>query len=112
MAKAVEVTLNGTVWRMPASYKASKEVAERVGDPLQMALRAHATGTVDMTTEQVVDIIAIGVRHAGCSLVRDDIGEAIIDGGLVEYVRAAGEYIGAFVAGGPEKQAAVAKKKD
>jgi len=111
MANTVEVTLNGTVWRMPASYKASRDIALRVGDPLRMAIEAHTHKRFDITAEQVVDIIFIGVGHAGCSLDRDAIGEAIYAGGLADFYMLAGEYIGAIIAGGPEKQGAVGKKK-
>jgi hypothetical protein len=56
-----------------------------------------------MDLEQVVTVIEIGVRHAGCNLSHDEIGEAIVGGGLVNYIGKAGEYIAAMVAGGPEK---------
>ena len=112
MAKTVECTINGTTWHMPASYRASRDVAAKVGDPLQMAIDAHKTGNINLGMEQVIDLIAIGVRHAGCGLDRDSIGEAIMDGGLVNYVQVAGEYIGAMVAGGPEKAIKSDAKKD
>lgn len=111
MPRTVTVELNGTAWNMPASYAASREVAEKVADPLSMAVKSYQTGSMDLDTEQVVDIVAIGVRLAGCSLGRDAIGEAIIEGGLVNYLSVVGEYIGAMVSGGPEKQAAAGKKK-
>ena len=111
MAKTVACNLNGTTWQMPASYKASRDVAAKVGDPLQMAIEAHKTGNINLGMEQVIDLIHIGVRHAGCSLERDAVGEAIMDGGLVNYVQVAGEYIGAMVAGGPEKAVPADAKK-
>lgn len=111
MANTVEVTLNGTVWKMPASYKASRDIALRVGDPLRIAIDAHTNQRFDITAEQVVDIICIGVAHAGCSLDRETIGEAIYEGGLTNFYAIAGEYIGSLVAGGPEKQSSVGKKK-
>jgi hypothetical protein len=111
MAKTVSVTLNGTTWAMPASYAASREIAAAVGDPLQLAISAHQKGAVDFTVDQVVDVIAIGVRLAGCSLPRDKIGEAIFEDGLINFVGLAGEYIGTLVSGGPEKAIPVGKKK-
>lgn len=111
MPRTVTVELNGTAWNMPASYAASREVAEKVADPLAMAVDSYKTGTMNLTTEQVIDIIAIGVRLSGCSLGRDAIGEAIIEGGLVNYLSTVGEYVGAMVSGSPEKQSAAGKKK-
>lgn len=111
MSKTVTVEINGTAWHMPVSYAASRDIAESVADPLAMAVKSYQTGSMDLTTEQIIDIIAIGVRHAGCSLVRDAIGDAVVQGGVINFMQVVGEYIGALVSGGPEKQAAASKKK-
>lgn len=103
MAKTVEAVINGTAYHMPASYKASKEIAERVGDPLKLALSAHANkGAVSMSVEDVVNIIAIGCKHAGCSLPVDAIGEHIVDTGVMTYLPVVGNYLLAICTGGAD----------
>lgn len=100
MAKTVEVLINGTAYRMPASYKAAKEIAEKVGDPLKLALAAHRSGgVVPMGIDDVVNIVAIGVRHAGCNLPTETIGEFVVEGGVTNYLEVVGNYILAIVSG-------------
>ena len=67
MARTVEAVINGTAYHMPVSYRASKEIAETVGDPLKFAMDAHR-GQLNLTVDDVVRIIAIGCKNAGCSL--------------------------------------------
>lgn len=110
MARAVTVMVGAKEWHMPASYKASKEVAETVGDPLQMSLAA-STGELNWTTDDVVSVIYIGCKHAGCSLSKDEIGEAVMEGGLQNYIVSVGQYIGAMVMGGPERPISGERKK-
>ena len=100
MAKTVEAVINGTAYHMPASYNASKEIAERVGDPLKLALSAHqGGGAVAMSIDDVVNIIAIGCKHAGCGLTADAIGEAIVDKGVMTYLPVVGDYLLAICTG-------------
>lgn len=110
MSRTVEAVINGTAYHMPVSYKASKEIAERVGDPLKLAMSAHLNrGAVSMSVDDVVNIIAIGCKHAGCSLPVDDIGEAMIAAGLQQYLPIVGDYLLAICTG-PSGGAAPAKK--
>jgi hypothetical protein len=109
MARTVTVKLNGSEWHMPASYRASREVAEVVGDPVQMAVKS-ANGTLAWTQEDIISIIYIGMKHAGCGLSRDDVGEAIVDSGTIEMAQVAGEYIATMVAGAPERPVQQQKK--
>lgn len=103
MAKTVEAVVNGTAWHMPASYKASKEIAERVNDPLKLAVSAHENGgAVSMSIDDVVQIIAIGCKHAGCNLPADDIGEAIVSKGVMSYLPVVSEYLLAICTGSSE----------
>lgn len=100
MAKTVEAVINGTAYHMPASYKASKEIAEKVGDPLKLALSAHESkGTATMSVDDVVNIISIGCKHAGCSLPVDAIGEAIVEAGVMNYLKTVGDYLLAICTG-------------
>jgi len=100
MAKTVEAVINGTAYHMPASFKASKEIAEKVGDPLKLAMSANENGgIVPMSISDVVNIIAIGVKHAGCGLPVDAIGEAIVSKGVMTYLPVVGDYLLAICTG-------------
>ena len=112
MARTVTVKINGTEWHMPASYRASKEFAEQVGDPLKLAIQAESM-TLELSTEDVVSAIYVGCKHAGSSLTKDQIGESIFesDSGLAGYLDAVGAYIAAMVAGSPERPTPASKKK-
>jgi hypothetical protein len=111
MAKTVEAVINGTAYQMPASYKASKEIAEKVGDPLKLALSAHQNnGAVPMSVDDVVTIIAIGVKHAGCSLPKDEIGEHIVSAGLMTFLPIVGSYMLAICTGSAGEVKDSAKK--
>lgn len=102
MARTVPFQVNGTAYNMPTHYKASKEIAEKVGDPLRMAIDS-AAGKLAWTQENVIDVLYIGVSNAGCSLSRDEVADYVIDQGLVQSMNAAANYIAALVDGGPER---------
>ena len=110
MAKTVPLKLNGTEWSMPAHYGASKEFAELVADPLTLAL-AMEKGELRVTQEMIVTALHIGVKHAGSNMTRDKVGEHIIEGGLANYIEPFGQYVAAFVMGGPEKPIRGTSKK-
>jgi hypothetical protein len=100
MARTVEVTIGGTVYRMPASYKAAREIAQKVGDPLKLAVAAYRQGgAVSMSVDDVVNVIAIGAGLAGCSLTVEAVGDAIVEAGVMEYLPVVGDYILAIVSG-------------
>lgn len=103
MPRTVEVKVNGTAFHMPVSFKASKEIAERVGDPLKLAVAANQNrGAVSMSIDDVVNIIAIGCKHAGCSLPTDEIGEHIVEAGVTGYLPIVGDYLLAMCTGSSE----------
>jgi hypothetical protein len=102
MARTIPFQVNGTAYNMPATYKASKEIADKVGDPLRMAIDS-AAGKLAWTQEDVINVLHIGVSHAGCSLPRDEVAEYIIEQGLVHSGNVAANYIAAMVEGGPER---------
>jgi len=102
MPKTVSYTLAGVEYAMPASYKVARDIGQRVGDPLAMAIKAEQ-GEIPWTLEATIDIIHVGVKAAGCSLSRDDVADGIFDGGLTGALQAAAELISAIVAGGPDK---------
>jgi hypothetical protein len=100
MPKTVSYTLAGIDYQMPASYKVAREIGQRVGDPLAMAIKAEK-GEIPWTLESTIDIIPIGVKAAGCSLSRDDVADAVFDEGVTGALQASAELIGQIVAGGP-----------
>lgn len=102
MAKTVEMELAGVTYEMPASYKVAREIGQRVGDPLKMALTAES-GEMPWSLENVIDIIWIGCKAAGCSLSRDDVGDEVMEYGVGESLERAAMLIGYIVAGGPDK---------
>ena len=110
MARTVTVKIDGKAYHMPASYAASREIAETVADPLMMAVNDVEYGPASWGTENIIDIIYIGLRYAGCDLDRDDVGEEVVKGGVVVYMKIAAQYVAALVAGGPEKPAPRQKK--
>lgn len=118
MARTVTVTLRGTEWHMPASYRASKEIAEVVGDPLGMAekITKHfglkpSERSVLFTLDEMVSIVYIGCKAAGCGLNKDQVGDAIVDAGAADYISIVADYILAICLGGPEKPVQGAGKK-
>jgi hypothetical protein len=102
MAKTVAFQVNGTTYNMPATYKASKEIAQKVGDPLRMAIDS-STGKLSWTQEDVINVLYIGVSHAGCGLPRDEVAEYVMADGLLPSMAVAAEYIAVLVDGGPER---------
>lgn len=102
MAKTVSMALAGVDYEMPASYKVAREIGQRVGDPLKMALTAEA-GDIPWSLENVIDIIYIGCKAAGCSLSRDDVGDEVMEAGVADSLEKAAMLIGHIVAGGPDK---------
>lgn len=109
-SRYVDVTLAGQAWKMPASYAASKEIAETVGDPLQMAIKAQQ-GDLSWTIDDIVSIIYVGVHRAGASLKREQIAEQIVDGGVQTYLEAAINYVISIVSGEPERPVEGSEKK-
>lgn len=105
MPRTVEVVLQGTSYQMPASYRAAKEIAAKVGDPLKLSLAAHRSGgVVPMGIDDVVNILAIGAHLAGCKMPTEAIGEEIVEQGVTDYLEVCGNYLLALVSG-PERPA-------
>lgn len=108
-ARYVEVVVGGQSWRMPVNYRAAMQIARTVGDPLQMVQKA-ARGQLAWSMSDVVSVIEAGLAAAGCALTKDQIGEAIVSGGVNSYLTPASEYVCALVEGGPERPLDDAKK--
>lgn len=107
----VEVTVNGTAWRMPVNYRAAMQIARTVGDPLQMVQRA-ARGQLEWSMADVVSIIEAGLAAAGCSLTKEQVGEEVVNGGINAFLEPASKYIASLVNGGPARPVEVEAKKE
>ena len=104
-AKTVTITLGGEDWEVPASYRVAADLCALGIDPLKMAIAARADGTLPMDFEQLVSVIYVGVKRAGCKMPRDDVGEAIISEiGMVASLEKASEILTAIVLGGPSAE--------
>lgn len=110
MPRTVTVKLGTSEFHMPATYAASKEIAEVVGDPIRMAMDS-ATGKLDWTQEDVISIAYIGAKYAGCKFTRDQVGEHVVEAGVAKVASVCGEYIASIVAGGPQRKVEGAEKK-
>ena len=102
MPKTVKMKLAGATYDMPASYKVAREISQEVGDPLKMAMAAER-GDIPFGFDDVVGIIYIGCKAAGCGLSRDDVGDEVMEAGFTKSLETAAELIGFIVAGGPAK---------
>lgn len=107
--KVVDVSIAGAVYSMPVDFDAMEQIAEKVGDPFEIAL--GMTRGKQLTALQMVETIAIGVRLAGCALERKEIGKAIVAAGAQDYLKTASTYIISIVSGGPAVPTATGKKK-
>ena len=101
-AKTVAITLGGDDWDVPANYRVAADLCAVGIDPLKMAIAARTDGTLPIDFEQLVSVIHIGVKRAGCKLTRDEVGEAIVgELGMVSALEAASMLLTALVLGGP-----------
>lgn len=111
MTRTVEATICGTVYSMPVGFAASMKVHEHefLGDPFKLSTRL-AEGE-RLTLKQVIAIITIGVRCAGCQLEDEAIGDDIIDRGAQDFILPAAKYVVSLVSGSPALPVLDGKKK-
>jgi hypothetical protein len=105
MMRTISVEIGGVDWAVPASYRVASDLCLLGLDPLKIALSARDTGELNINLEQLIDIIHIGIKRAGCQMTRDDVGEAVISQiGIVPALEKASEILTALVAGGPSSK--------
>lgn len=90
-------------YELKASWAASQEFDQKIGDPLQMAMKMHASGEHVFTAKTAVRAIWIGMKHAGGKLTESEIGELCHKGGMVNYLAVANGFLISLVSGGPEE---------
>lgn len=106
-SKTVSITLSGEDWQIPVSYRVAADLCDAGIDPLKMAMAAQSTGTLPITFDQLVTVVHIGVKRAGCGLTRDEVGEAVVSEiGMVTALEAASQILTLIVTGGPSAEEA------
>lgn len=112
--RELEVTLGGRELRLAATFKASLEIAEKVGDPLtimrEATLEAMFLGRGipyepkwRFTVENTPLILFIGLKAAGEKVKLEEIQELVFEGGFIEAKDAASEYLALLVGPKPEE---------
>lgn len=107
--KTVDVTIAGVTYAMPVSFSAVLQIAES-GLELFKVAAVMSSGQM-LTLVQVVDVISAGVRQAGCTMSREEIGQSIVETGAQDYLKVASAYVIALVAGAPAVPVTSKKKK-
>ena len=105
--KTIAIELCGDSYDMPASYRVAADLCLLDIDPLQVALSARGAedGLIPLSMEQIITIISVGVKRAGGSLTRDEVGEAIIsDVGIIAALEVVSRYLTCIVVGGPSSE--------
>lgn len=92
---------------MPASWAASLEIGEKVrladgapADPLTLSIRTvQSGGLLPLNSVQVIRVLAVGLKHAGCNWNIDRIGDLIYgELTLPTALTVCGDYLAAFCA--------------
>lgn len=117
--RELETELGGRPIRLAANFKASLEIAEKVGDPLTI-MREAALEAMFMargipyepkwkfSVKNVTQIIFIGARAAKESLTLEDIQDLVFEMGFVAAQEIAGDYLALIV--GPRPKETIAEK--
>lgn len=79
-------------YKMATTWKSSQEIAEKIGDPLQMSFKLVA-GQLELDIKQVVGIIWIGIKADGGKLTYDQVGELVHKHGFMSYAQVVAEYL-------------------
>lgn len=99
--RSVTVEIDGQSIDMPVSYAAGTALAKAGFDPLAMAIKA-SNGESSLDSLGVIEILYLGVKHAGEKLTREQVGNAVYEGGVGAFAGVATGYLAAFVTAGPE----------
>lgn len=103
----VTVEICGESLEFPVSMEAGQKLEAAGYDPLRTALRSKrlAAGEYPLTAQGVITVLAIGAKAAKSKLTREQIGQAVFDAGVMEYLADAVDYLAAFVTAEPEHPA-------
>ena len=111
--RTMEAKLGDTALTLVANWKTSLEIAERIGDPMMIAREAVKEAVLlekglpfrpdfVLTTENVAEIIQIGVNAAGVNMSVHEIGELIFEAGIFVGKEIATDYLAMII--GPQSQ--------
>ncbi len=88
----VAVRFGADEYQLKSTWESSQELAEKVGDPLQLAFSIK-NGVQVFTSEKMVRTIWIGLKAAGEKLSYSEVGSLCHKYGLVDYMVVAGDYV-------------------
>lgn len=100
---SVTVRFGADEYDLKGSWAASQEFDQKIGDPLQMALKLNQEGNAGFTSRSIVKAIWVGMKHAGHKLTEGEVGELCAKHGIINYLQAANAYLIMLVTGGPEE---------
>ncbi len=99
----VSVRFGADEYQLKTTWESSIELAEKVGDPLQMAFSIK-NGVQVFNTDKMVRTIWIGLKAAGEKLSFTEVGTLCHEYGLVDYMVVAGDYVIDTVTQGTEDE--------
>lgn len=111
--RSMTVEIGGETRELAATYGASREIMDKVGDPLMIAreaaIEAHMaskgipyTPRWAFTVENVPEIIHIGLKAAKSDMTKAQVEEAVFDLGFDAAQEMAGDYLALIVTAGPK----------
>lgn len=112
--RELELELGSEKIKVSATFKASMELAQKVGDPLYIAREATLESMMMekglpytpkwmFTVDNIPTILHIGVQAAGSNKTLEQMQEMVFDAGFANARTAAIEYIGIIVGPTPEE---------
>ncbi len=99
---SVKVKFGADEYSLKATWKASEQFDELIGDPLQLALKLHSTGEHVFTAKTAVLAIWIGLKAAGEKFSKDEVGELCHENGIINFLAPANAYLLSMVNNGPD----------
>lgn len=91
--RSMTVEIGGLELELAATFKAAREISEKVADPLAIAREAILEGSIGpsvyqprftFTVQNIPKIIWIGAKAGGFAGKLDEIEEACFDAGMME----------------------------
>lgn len=95
--RSVTVELCGETLQLPVTFEAGEALAKAGFDPLEAAL-----GKPVRTAGAVISILHIGAGQAKSKLSRKQIGEFVVEAGVINWLKPVNEYLAEFLNAGPE----------
>lgn len=103
MMQTVTLNVDGQVFEMPVNHAQLKKMAERVCDPLTVAMQVARGQAFEPTALEIISILYVGVQGTGSNLSEDEFGDLVIADGVIKHVETAVVYLMKLIEGRPEK---------